>query len=253
MSSGRPVGPVVSNHAAPYPERKTLTGKHVILEPLRSSHAEALVPLFTGSENDYLWDYMFDGPFSSSQSQEFRALVAKYETSTDPFLFAVIHPETSEPIGWISFLRIDTSNRSIEVGNVLFSSKLQRTTGATEAFYLLGCYVFEELGYRRYEWKCNDLNAPSKRSALRLGFTAEGVFRQHMIVKGRNRDTAWFAMVDDEWPARKKAMEAWLDPSNFDAEGKQKKKLEDFMLSSVQLGIDGSGALANAMKALLTV
>ena len=122
-------------------------------------------------------------------------------------------------------MRVDATHRVIEVGNILYTPAMQRTIGATEAQYLFARYVFDDLGYRRYEWKCNDLNAPSKRAALRLGFAFEGVFRQHMIVKGRNRDTAWFSMLDSEWPARRAAFERWLAPENFDAAGRQKISL----------------------------
>jgi RimJ/RimL family protein N-acetyltransferase len=131
-------------------------------------------------------------------------------------------------------MRIDAPNRVIEVGNIMYTPAMQRTAGATEAQYLLAAYVFDELGYRRYEWKCNNFNAPSKRAAKRFGFTFEGVFRQHMIVKGRNRDTAWFAMLDGEWPARKAAYERWLAPENFDAAGGQKLRLSDLMPEPAQ-------------------
>jgi RimJ/RimL family protein N-acetyltransferase len=132
-------------------------------------------------------------------------------------------------LGYQTFLRIDPPNRVIEVGNIMYTPAMQRTAGATEAQYLFARYVFEELGNRRYEWKCNALNAPSRRAAERFGFTFEGIFRQHMIVKGRNRDTAWFAMLDGEWPARKAAYERWLQPDNFDEKGSQKLKLSDLM------------------------
>jgi RimJ/RimL family protein N-acetyltransferase len=122
-------------------------------------------------------------------------------------------------------LRIEPAHRSIEVGWILYAPALQRTVGATEAMYLLAKHAFEDLGYRRYEWKCDALNAPSRRAALRLGFTFEGIFRQHMIVKGRNRDSAWFSLLDTEWPARRDAFERWLDPANFDAQGRQRVAL----------------------------
>ncbi|KAJ4580343.1 hypothetical protein HRR83_003291 [Exophiala dermatitidis] len=124
-------------------------------------------------------------------------------------------------------MRIDPNHRVVEVGNILFSPALQRTRAATEAMYLLARYVFEDLGYRRYEWKCDNLNLPSKRAAIRLGFTFEGVFRKHMVYKGRSRDTAWFAMVDEDWPVIKKAFEDWLRDENFDESGRQKRRLED--------------------------
>ena len=129
------------------------------------------------------------------------------------------------PVGYQTLMRIDAANRVIEIGNVLYTPAMQRTIGATEAQYLFAAYVFDTLGYRRYEWKCNDLNAPSKRAAQRLGFTFEGVFRQHLIVKGRNRDTAWFSMLDSEWPLRRAAFERWLAPDNFDAAGRQRVSL----------------------------
>ncbi len=125
-------------------------------------------------------------------------------------------------------MRIEPAHGVIEVGNILLLPALQRTTAAAEAMYLMARHVFEDLGYRRYEWKCNALNEPSRRAALRLGFTFEGIFRQHMVIKGKNRDTAWFAMLDNEWAARKKAFEAWLEPANFDSEGRQFRSLESF-------------------------
>jgi RimJ/RimL family protein N-acetyltransferase len=125
-------------------------------------------------------------------------------------------------------MRIDQANGVVEVGNILMTPALQRTTAATEAMYLMARHVFEDLGYRRYEWKCNALNEPSRRAALRYGFTFEGIFRQHMIVKSQNRDTAWFSLLDHEWPARKRAFEAWLNPANFDANGRQLKALSEF-------------------------
>ena len=151
-----------------------------------------------------------------SDLDEFRANIEAKARSTDPLFFAVIDNASGRAVGYQTFMRIDAANRVIEVGNILYTPAMQRTAGATEAQYLFARYVFEELGYRRYEWKCNALNAPSRRAAERFGFTFEGIFRQHMIVKGRNRDTAWFAMLDSEWPARKAAYERWLTPENFD-------------------------------------
>ena len=139
--------------------------------------------------------------------------------------FAILDNSTGEAVGHQAFHRIEPTHRVIEVGHVLYTPRLQRTIGATEAQYLFAAYVFDALGYRRYEWRCDDLNAASKRAAARFGFTFEGVFRQHMIIKGRNRDTAWFSMLDSEWPTRRAAFELWLDPANFDAEGRQKVSL----------------------------
>jgi RimJ/RimL family protein N-acetyltransferase len=138
---------------------------------------------------------------------------------------AIVPKSGGKAQGYASYMRMDPANGVIEVGNILMSPTLQRTSAATEAMYLMARHVFEDLGYRRYEWKCNANNAPSRRAALRYGFTFEGIFRQHMIVKGRNRDTAWFSMLDSEWPARKAAFEAWLDPANFDAESRQRRSL----------------------------
>jgi RimJ/RimL family protein N-acetyltransferase len=172
-----------------------------------------------------VWDWLADGPYAREEELE-RALAEK-ETGSAARFYALLPSETAQAAGYASLMRMDPANGVIEVGNILYSPALQRTPAATEAMYLLASYVFDELGYRRYEWKCNALNLPSRRAAIRLGFTLEGVFRQHMVVKGQNRDTAWFSMLDSEWPARKKAFEAWLSAENFDPDGLQKKKLAD--------------------------
>src|SRR6201999_3319355 len=137
--------------------------------------------------------------------------------------FTIVPVELGEAMGRITYLRIDPENGSIEIGHIWFGPRLRQTTPVTEAIFLLARYAFEELGYRRYEWKCNALNAPSRRAAERLGFTFEGIFRQHMIVKGKNRDTAWYSMIDSEWPDRKAKMEAWLRPENFSEDGTQRQ------------------------------
>ena len=139
--------------------------------------------------------------------------------------FAIVPRSSGNAAGYASYMRMDPANGVIEVGNILMTPSLQKTTAATEAMYLMARHIFEDLGYRRYEWKCNANNAHSRRAALRYGFTFEGIFRQHMITKDRNRDTAWFSMLDAEWPARKAAFEAWMDPANFDAEGRQRQSL----------------------------
>jgi RimJ/RimL family protein N-acetyltransferase len=225
----QPIGPSVDAHPAKRPERVTLKGRWITLVALDPhAHAEAL---YEGSNGDAareaVWAYLFDGPHESLD--EFRANIEAKARSTDPLFFAVIDNASGRAVGYQTFLRIDPPNRVIEVGNILYTPAMQRTAGATEAQYLFAKYVFDELGHRRYEWKCNAHNAPSRRAAERFGFTFEGIFRQHMIVKGRNRDTAWFAMLDSEWPARKAAYERWLAPDNFDAEGRQKLKLSDLM------------------------
>jgi RimJ/RimL family protein N-acetyltransferase len=225
----QPIGPLVDSHPAKRPERVTLKGRWITLLPLdATAHAEALYNGSNGdAEREAVWTYLFDGPYKSLD--EFRANIEAKARSTDPLFFAVIDNASGQAVGYQTFLRIDSPNRVIEVGNILYTPAMQRTAGATEAQYLFASYVFEELGNRRYEWKCNAHNAPSRRAAERFGFSFEGIFRQHMIVKGRNRDTAWFAMLDSEWAPRKAAYERWLAPDNFDAEGRQKLKLSDLM------------------------
>ena len=202
-------------------EPLTLRGRYVTLEPLAPlRHFDDLWSALRGERNDPLWNYMHDGPYPDGDS--FRAALERKASSPDARFFALLTPRAA---GYASLMREDAANRVIEVGNIMYSPALQRTAAATEAMYLLARHVFESLGYRRYEWKCNHLNEPSRRAALRLGFTFEGIFRQHMLVKGRNRDTAWYSMLDTEWPARKATFEAWLDPSNFDADGRQRHPL----------------------------
>jgi RimJ/RimL family protein N-acetyltransferase len=224
-----PIGPLVDSHPAKRPERVTLEGRWITLAPLDpEKHAEAL---YEGSNGDAaretVWTYLFDGPYRSLD--EFRAAIELKARSADPLFFAVIDNASGRVVGYQTLMRIDVANRVIEVGNVMYTPPMQRTVGATEAQYLFAKHVFDELGYRRYEWKCNAFNAPSRRAAERFGFTFEGIFRQHMIVKGRNRDTAWFAMIDSEWPARKAAYERWLEPGNFDRQGRQKLRLSELM------------------------
>ncbi len=224
----QPLAPVVDARPAKRPERVTLAGRWICLTPLEADkHAEALFEGANGGDKDRLWTYLFDGPYDDPAV--FKANIAAKARSTDPLFFAIVDNASGRAVGYQTFLRIDQANRVIEVGNILYTPAMQRTAGATEAQYLFARYAFDELGYRRYEWKCNDLNAPSKRAAERFGFTFEGIFRQHMIVKGRNRDTAWFAMLDREWPERKRAYERWLAPGNFDAAGRQKVRLSDLM------------------------
>jgi RimJ/RimL family protein N-acetyltransferase len=203
------------------PERVVLPGRHVTIVPLdAAAHAAAL---YAGSKDAQLWRYLFNGPYA--EAEEFRAWLDGREKSLDPLFFTILDGASGAPAGYCSLMRIEPAHRVIEVGNILYLPCLQRTAGATEAMYLLARYVFEELGYRRYEWKCDALNEPSRRAALRLGFTFEGIFRQHMIVKGKNRDTAWYSMSDTEWADRKRAFEEWLDPANFDSGGRQRIKL----------------------------
>ena len=191
------------------------------LDPTR--HVDSLWNAVGSPEHDQLWTYLFDGPYREREA--FAEAVAKKASTADPLFFAIVDRARERAVGYASFMRIEPAHRCIEVGGILYTPLLQRTAGATEAMYLMARHAFENLGYRRYEWKCDSRNEPSRRAALRLGFTFEGIFRQHMIVKGGNRDTAWYSMLDGEWPARKAAFERWLDPANFDAEGRQLRAL----------------------------
>jgi RimJ/RimL family protein N-acetyltransferase len=229
----QPIGAPVDAPPARRPQRTTLSGRAVDLVPLSAdAHADALFEGANGGDKDRGWTYLFDGPYTDRAT--FRANIEGKAKSEDPLFFAIVDKASGRAVGYQTFLRIEPQHGAIEVGNILYTPAMQRTIGATEAQYLFARHVFDDLGYRRYEWKCNDLNAPSKRAAARFGFTFEGVFRQHMIVKGRNRDTAWFSMLNSEWPARRAAFERWLAPDNFDAAGRQKislatlNHLEDF-------------------------
>jgi len=183
--------------------------------------------------HDSVWDWLGDGPYGSEA--ELASALASKEAGVGARFFAILPTPAATAAGYASLMRIDAANGVVEVGNVLFSPSLQRTPAATETMYLMAKYIFEELGYRRYEWKCNALNLPSRRAAERLGFTYEGIFRQHMVVKGRSRDTAWFSMLDSEWPARRRAFEGWLAAENFDADGLQRRTLASFA-DSLELG-----------------
>jgi RimJ/RimL family protein N-acetyltransferase len=206
------------------PLRIWLTGRYVTIQPLKlAEHGDALWEATRGEENDALWDYLFEGPFAERPA--FDLSLKAMESSEDPLYVAIVDNATRKATGRASYLRIEPKHACIEVGGILFSPLLQRTRGATEAMYLMMRHAFEELGNRRYEWKCNALNEPSRRAALRLGFTFEGIFRQHMIIKGRNRDTAWFSLIDKEWPQAKEAFEKWLAPENFGAGGEQRQTL----------------------------
>jgi RimJ/RimL family protein N-acetyltransferase len=219
--TGQPIGLPVDPTPAARPGPVTLKGRYGRLEKLQPDHWSDLWDAFAG--HDDVWTYIStDGPFS--EASDFAAFVARRAASEDPYAYAIVDAGDGA-VGYVTLLRINPQMRVIEVGHVLYSPRLQRTVLGTETQYLLARYVFETLGYRRYEWKCNALNAPSRRAALRYGFVYEGTFRQHMIAKGRNRDDAWFSMLDSEWPARKRNFELWLDPVNFDEKGAQKISL----------------------------
>jgi RimJ/RimL family protein N-acetyltransferase len=218
----QPIGGPVVGTVAERPGAITLEGHYCRIEALDPRRHGAA--LWRGFKDDRsLWTYMGFGPFTDEAS--FLAWLGERAALTDPFSYAVTDLASGAAVGIVTLMEIRPEMGVIEMGGIVYSPSLQRSRAATEAQYLMARYVFETLGYRRYEWKCNALNAPSRRAALRLGFTFEGVFRQHMIVKGRNRDTAWYAMLDGEWPARKSNFERWLAPDNFDADGRQRASL----------------------------
>jgi RimJ/RimL family protein N-acetyltransferase len=210
--------------SARLPGDETLTGRHVRLEPLDADrHAAALYAAAQG--DPALWNHLGYGPFASEA--EMHAHLAAQAASADPRFLAVVDGATGEARGVVSYLRMEPEHGVIEIGHIWFGSALQRTPAATETVYLLARHAFEDLGNRRLEWKCDAANSRSRRAAERFGFTFEGVFRQHMVVKGRNRDTAWYSLLDGEWPAARAAFEAWLDPANFDAAGRQRRALAE--------------------------
>lgn len=220
--TGQPVGFAVDATPDARPGPVTLTGRFGRVERLAQHHDAALWDAV--KSHDQIWTYMSSyGPFTNFQT--FTTWVGSRIKLDDPYSYAVVE-KSGRAVGVLTLMEIRPAMRSIEVGHVVYSPALQRTPLATEAQFLLACYVFETLNYRRYEWKCNALNAPSRRAALRFGFVFEGILRQHMIAKGRNRDTAYFSMLDGEWPARKAAFVRWLAPENFDAAGRQKLRLE---------------------------
>ena len=215
--------PVPDWEPPPPPARETLEGRFCRLEPLDPErHADSLYDANASDAEGRNWTYLPYGPFDTREG--YRAWMEQTCRGGDPLFYTVVENEKNGAVGVASYLRIDPANGSIEVGHINYSPLLQRTPAATEAMYLMMKHVFE-LGYRRYEWKCNALNAPSRVAAQRLGFSFEGVFRQAGVVKGRNRDTAWYAMIDKEWPALREAFLRWLDPSNFDERGRQRVRL----------------------------
>ncbi len=207
------------------PARDTLVGRYVRLEPLDPArHGDDLCQALRGPDADpLLWDYLPYGPFSGRT--DFDAWLAGHAASRDPLCFAVTDVASGRARGLLAYLSLAPAHGSLEIGHVAFGHAMQRSRASTEAVYLLAARAFE-LGYRRLEWKCDSRNRRSWRAAERLGFVHEGVFRQHRVVKGRNRDTAWFSLLDGEWPSRRAAFERWLDPANFDDQGRQRQRLE---------------------------
>jgi RimJ/RimL family protein N-acetyltransferase len=227
---GQPIGHDLLNWTgANAPTTEAISGQYCTLEALDvTAHAADLFQSFQADTEGALWTYMPVGPFKTTT--EIHAWAESASASTDPLFFAVVSKETGRAIGFASFLRIDPALGVIEVGFIAFSPALQRTRMATEAMYLMMARAFNDWGYRRYEWKCDALNAPSQAAAKRFGFSYDGLFKQASVYKGRNRDTAWFSVLDGDWPARERAFKAWLSPDNFDANGVQKQKLSALMM-----------------------
>jgi RimJ/RimL family protein N-acetyltransferase len=226
MTRDLPIGsPVPGWTTRPRPPRAVLEGRFCRLEPLSPDrHADALFDANALDREGRMWTYLFSEPYRDRTG--YRAYLAHCALSEDPLFFAIVDSRLHHATGLSSYLRIEPAHGVIEVGHLAFSPLLQRTSAATEAMYLMMRQVFE-LGYRRYEWKCDSLNAASRRAAERLGFTFEGIFRQAIVYKGRNRDTAWYSIIDREWPAIDARFRRWLDPANFDAAGVQQTPLQN--------------------------
>ena len=221
---GQPVGLTVAGwRPPPRPARAVLAGRYCRLEPADADrHAADLHAANAEDRDGRMWTYMAYGPFAGEA--DYRRWLETASRGDDPLFLAIVDAGTGRASGLGSYLRIDPGSGSIEVGHLAFAPRLQRTCAATEAMFLMMRWAFAA-GYRRYEWKCNALNAPSRRAALRLGFSFEGVFRQATVAKGRNRDTAWYAVIDRDWPALEAAYSRWLAPGNFDDHGRQRQSL----------------------------
>jgi RimJ/RimL family protein N-acetyltransferase len=223
----RPLGEPVDFTTARRPEPAILRGQHIELRPIEPDRDAA--PLYAATHaptgDPGIWTYMYEGPYASVD--ELRGDLERQSRSNDPLYFTLIPLPGDMPRGIVSYLAIVPEHGTIEIGNIWFARELQRTVAATEAIFVLARHAFDDLGYRRLEWKCNSLNAPSRRAAERFGFRFEGIFVQHRVVKGRNRDTAWFAITDVRWPAIRAAFEAWLDPANFDERWVQRSSLQE--------------------------
>ncbi len=210
----------------PLPARNVNEGQYVSIEPLSvEDHADELFAAAQISDADVRFTWLPE--YAPTNVEQFRTWVKTSAESKDPIFYAVIDKHSGKVAGRQSLMRIDTDNGVIEIGNIYWGPLISRKRAATEALFLCAKYVFDELGYRRFEWKCNNDNLPSKAAAIRFGFQFEGVFRQHLIVKGLNRDTAWFSIIDKDWPALRSAYEMWLHPANFDSLGNQKKRLQE--------------------------
>ncbi|HEY0522295.1 MAG TPA: GNAT family protein [Stellaceae bacterium] len=236
---GQPIGaPVPGWSPRPRPPRTAMEGRFCRVEPLDPDrHAADLFAANAEAADGRLWTYLPYGPFPALA--EYRAWVSDAGRGEDPLFHAIVDRRSGRAVGVASYMRIDPAAGAIEVGGINYSPRLQRTPAATEAMYLMMRRAFDELGYRRYEWKCDSLNAPSRAAAQRLGFRYEGLFRQATIYKGRNRDTTWYSIIDREWPALRAAFERWLDPANFDASGRQRESLSALIGAVPSVGLSG--------------
>ncbi len=225
---GQPIGyPIHDWTGSQLPPHSELAGQYCRLEPLDTSlHADALYDAYAKNQNEHNWTYLPYGPFKNKS--DFISWLEITALNNDPLFYTVIDLKTNKALGVAAYLRINPKDGVIEVGHIHFSPLMQKTPISTETMYLMMKHVFNTLGYRRYEWKCDSLNASSKAAALRLGFQFEGIFRQMTVYKGRNRDTAWFAILDKEWPKLEAAFKAWLNPTNFNQEGQQRVRLSSF-------------------------
>ncbi len=230
---GQPIGfPVPNWTARPKPPRAAIDGRLVRIEMLDAArHAADLFAANSADKEGRNWTYMPYGPYS--EEAPYRDWVGQMAQSEDPLFHAIVDVASNKAVGVASYLRIDAPVGVIEVGHINYSPALQRTAGATEAMFLLMRRVFDELGYRRYEWKCDALNAPSRAAAERLGFVYEGTFRQAMMYKGRNRDTAWYSIIDKDWPKIRAVYESWLAAENFDGDGRPRRRLSELMKSAL--------------------
>jgi RimJ/RimL family protein N-acetyltransferase len=219
---GQPVGDPVDWTPGPPLVPTTLTGRTCRLEPLGEQHVDGLHTALCVDSPPSIWTYMPSGPYDDQAA--FAASVSHLHTIPAMVPLGILLPDGT-PVGIATYLRIDQANGTAEVGYISYGSALQRTTAATEAMFLMMAHAFDVVGVRRYEWKCDSLNEPSRRAAARLGFTFEGVFRNAVVYKGRNRDTAWFAITAQDWPVIRAGFERWLDPGNFDEHGQQRARL----------------------------
>jgi len=226
-SAGQPIGPAVPGWTArPRPPRTPMAGRYVSVEPLSlQKHAGSLFRAYQEAPDARHWTYLsVERPETEAAFEDY---VRRLSESADPLHHAIVDGASNRALGTAALMRIEPAHGVMEVGSIAFAPALQRTRAATEAMFLMMRRVFDELGYRRYEWKCDSLNAPSRAAAVRYGFTFEGIFRKAIIYKGRSRDTAWYAITDEEWPRIGAALEAWLAPENFERDGRQRRRLQD--------------------------